>query len=186
MTYKWTLPVFCLICLAQWAVPVKMIAEQEWILREGVVYKFKTAPVDPSDPFRGSYITLQFSADNIETKDTWEYGEPVYVTFTTDRQGFASIASVERKEPMTGDYIQASVDYYDSNGQVFIDYPFDRFYLEESKASQAERVYWESNRNDSTHITYATVRIKNGKAALEDVRINDKSIVDVVRELNKN
>ena len=50
-----------LVCL-QLFVPAKMIYDHEAILNKGKVFKFKTAPVDPSDPIRGKYITLQFEA----------------------------------------------------------------------------------------------------------------------------
>ncbi len=65
-----------------------------------------------------------------------------------------------------------------------IEYPFDRFYLEESKAPEAERAYWEANR-DTTQVAYALVAVKNGHAALKDVMINNKSVIDVVNELNE-
>jgi uncharacterized membrane-anchored protein len=60
MIKKTILPLFALTCLAQWFVPAQMIYDQEQVLREGKTYHFKTAPIDPSDPFRGKYITLSF------------------------------------------------------------------------------------------------------------------------------
>ncbi|HMB62545.1 MAG TPA: hypothetical protein VKN36_05700, partial [Eudoraea sp.] len=60
------------------------------------------------------------------------------------------------------------------------DYPFDRFYMEESKANEAELTYRQSQR-DTSKITYALVRIKNGEAVLKDVMIDGISIRELVK-----
>jgi uncharacterized membrane-anchored protein len=180
---------FFVACFAQWYVPGAMIAEQEDLLRHGRLFRFKTEPVDPSDPFRGKYITLDFRDDIFEDPggSKWERGQTVFVLLEQGTDGFARIADLSPVAPQTEgvDFLETEVGYSLNNGEVRVDYPFDRFYLEESKASQAEQVYWEANRTDSTQTAYALVRIKNGKAALEDVMINDRSIADIVRELNK-
>ncbi len=84
------------------------------------------------------------------------------------------------------DYIKASVSYSvaDTMTMVFIQYPFDRFYMEESKAPQAEITYNESLR-DTNQVTYAVVLVKKGEAVVKDVMIDDRSIVDIVRDRNK-
>ena len=174
------------VCICQWYVPASMIAEQESILSEGKIFRFKTAPVDPSDPFRGKYITLSFEADNLKNKTGHELqrGQKVFVIVEEDDQGYARISDITETLPDQGmDYVQAEVGFSNEE-MVRIEYPFQRFYLEESKATDAEKVYWEGNRNDSTQTAYAVVRVRNGQTALEDVMINDRSILDIVRELN--
>jgi uncharacterized membrane-anchored protein len=167
-----------------------MIAAQENLHDEGKVFRFKTQPVDPSDPFRGKYITLTFEADTFEKKgEEWITGEKIFVVITEDQDGFAAIADVSKKKPDPSvNYVEAVVDYQTSSklrgGNVHVNYPFGRFYMEESKAKPAENVYMEANRNDSTQVAYAIVHVKNGNAALSDVIINDRSIVDIIRELN--
>ncbi|MBK6341440.1 MAG: GDYXXLXY domain-containing protein [Flavobacteriales bacterium] len=52
------------IALAQLAVPAWMIAGRERVLSQGEVFKFKTAPIDPRDPFRGEYVRLDFEAES--------------------------------------------------------------------------------------------------------------------------
>lgn len=185
---KIILPLFIVMCLVQWYVPAKMIVDQEAVLSEGKVYKFKTAPVDPADPFRGKYITLSFEENRFDVSDfnVWLNVHDVYVSLT-DSAGFARIRNVSLTEPEDADYVKARVSYVTSYEpyRLFIEYPFERFYLEESKASEAEKIYWESQRGDSTQVTYAVVSVKNGEAALTDVKINDRSIVDVVAEINQ-
>ena len=47
---------FIIVVCAQLFVPSQMIFQQEDVLKTGTAFKFKTQPVDPSDPFKGKYI----------------------------------------------------------------------------------------------------------------------------------
>lgn len=182
---------FGAMCIAQWYVPVSMILEQEDILSNGAVYRFKTAPVDPNDPFRGKYITLNFDAETYKNPNgrEWDGDQKVYVILEKDKDGFAAISEITDVQPgMDVDFFPARVRYANEE-EVELQFPFDRFYLEESKAKPAEETYAESNtpnEDGSVKIAHAVVRIKNGKAALEDVRIDDRSIVDIVGERQEN
>jgi uncharacterized membrane-anchored protein len=170
--------------LAQWLVPMKMIYSSEQVVLNGTVYKFKTQPVDPSDPFRGKYIVLNFEVNGIADTTSYESGELVNIIFENDSAGFAKPLAALRETPSEGPYLQTTVTY-SSGGEhpmVYFNLPFDRFYLEESKASEAEQLYWQS-RQDSTQITYGLVRIGSGAAVLTDVMINDKSITKMVEQL---
>jgi len=178
---------FGLTCIAQWYVPASMIMEQEDILSNGNVYLFKTAPVDPNDPFRGKYITLDFEAETMKrvAGAKWKSNQDVFVVLGKDKDGFASVTMITKIRPDVGaDFFTAEVRYSNERN-IELQFPFDRFYLEESKASAAETLYSESNRqneNAGGKTAYAVVRVKDGNAALEDVRIDDRSIVDIVRE----
>ena len=107
------LPLFVVMCIAQWFIPGQMIYDSETVIVEGVSYKFKTQPVDPSDPFRGKYITLNFDANSIILPDSadWQTGEDVFVTFTTDSAGFAKASGIYRSEPETQAYLKTTVSY---------------------------------------------------------------------------
>jgi uncharacterized membrane-anchored protein len=184
---KITIGLFLAMCLFQWLVPARMIYDSETVIREGIPYKFKTLPIDPSDPFRGKYVILNFEAEAVTLADSsdWVPGEEAYVVFTNDSAGFATAVSIDREEPPTGPYLKTIVSYTTSNEpfRVFFDLPFDRFYLEESKASQAEQIYWSSQR-DSTQVTYGLVSMGSGTAVLKDLMINDTSIVEIINRLN--
>ena len=181
------LPLFVVMCIAQWLIPGKMIYDSETVIIEGTSYKFKTQPIDPSDPFRGKYITLNFDATSIVLADSgrWENGEDVYITFMSDSTGFAKASGIFREPPDSEAFLKTSVNYINSYEQfeVFFNIPFDRFYLEESKASQAEQLYWQAQ-SDTTQVAYGLVTIGKGQAVLTDVMINDKSVVDIIDELN--
>lgn len=172
--------VFALVVLAQLYVPAKMIWNQEYIWETGKEYKFKTAPIDPNDPFRGKYIILRFDSDEVEadSSDHWAYGQEVYITLTTSK-GFAQplYASMDRPTENT-DFLKVKVAYPITASKLKIDYPFNRFYMEESKAPKAEKVYRDS-RIDSTQIAYGLVAIKDGEAVLKDVFIDGVSIKEL-------
>lgn len=181
---KLILAAFILVALAQLFVPVKMILDREDVLASGIDFKFRTAPIDPNDPFRGKYISLQYENNVIEIQNEkdWLNGEDIYVILANDSNGFAKIESVSKKKPFDEvSFVKAKVNYITDNGakQLTVYYPFDRFYMEESKALEAEQVYRESV-PDSTQVAYALVKIKDGEAVLKDVLINDVSIRDIV------
>ena len=161
-----------------------MIWDKEVVLEKGKEFKFKTAPVDPNDPFRGKYITLSFENTTVKVanENNWLYGESVYSELVTNEEGFAKIKSISKERPNTLDYVLTEIAYVSSNGsnEIRVLYPFDRFYMEESKAPEAETVYRKVQR-DTTKITYALVSVKEGESVLKDVFINDVSIAEIVK-----
>ena len=175
--------VFALVALVQIYVPAKMVYDSEVVLDQGTAYKFRTAPIDPTDPFRGKYITLRFDIDEfeIDTSEVWERGEAVYVELTTDSLGYAKIAAISRTKPYEDvDFVQAKVRYASNRySTLHIEYPFNRFYMEESKAYDAERAYWDAARDRETDC-YALVHVKNGEPLVKDVLINDVPIRELV------
>lgn len=182
--------IFMIMCAIQLFAPIKMIIDKEKVLNSGIPYKFRTAPIDPSDPFRGKYIILSFDENkfNVNGDAYWASGENIYVLITNDSLGFAKIAAVSKERPIQGiDYIKATVSYastYDSIQELTIAYPFDRFYMEESKAYDAERVYWESSirRDTTSRVAYALVSIKDGESAIKNVFIDDVPIKEIVEK----
>lgn len=172
--------------LAQLYVPTSMIFEKERVITQGTAYKFRTAPIDPNDPFRGKYITLSFNenAVKVENAAEWNTADQIFVGLSTDSNGYAIIQSVTREQPISGnDYIKANVDYIltDSQSTVFVRYPFDRFYMEESKAPLAEQVYTEAA-IDSNQVAYALVMVREGDAVVRDVVIDGVSIVELAKQ----
>lgn len=184
---KLLLPVFILVALAQLYVPAKMILDREDILDTGKAYKFKTEPIDPNDPFRGKYIALNYDENTIkiQNEEDWVSGETIYVLLSTDSNGYAKIKSVSKnKITNSQDFVKAKVTWV--NGNVLnIEYPFYRFYMEESKANDAEMEYRESQ-IDSNQVAYALVYIKEGESVLKDVLIDGVSISKIVLKNREN
>jgi len=177
---------FAVLALIQWALPGRIIYQKNQVLEKGRSFKFKTEPIDPSHPFKGKYIVLNFEQRSFT--DTANRGvtnnDIVYVLFTTNQQGYAMIRDISVKEPPTTDvYVQAEVYYVSSEGDsttIHLNYPFDEFYMDEYKAPKAESIYRESNR-DSTSTTYASVKILKGDAVIENVYVNDVPIRQLIK-----
>lgn len=172
--------------IVQLFVPAKMIWDREVILNEGFEHKFRTAPIDPNDPFRGKYIVLRYAQNSVELEmdSEIESGSKVYVSFVKDDEGYSKIKSVSDEKPLDNEnYLAAKANVYTTNDhkELTIEYPFDRYYMEESKAYDAELLYQKTQR-DSNLTTYALVKIKNGGAVLSDVMINEISIRELVKE----
>lgn len=178
---------FVVLCAAQWYVPLSMVAEQEDVLQHGRVYRFKTAPIDPSDPFRGKYVTLRFESELVSAVEgkTWQRNAEVFVVVKVDDNGFAVVDRITENTPEQGtDYFPAEVRTSGAD-HVRLRFPFERFYLEESKAPAVEELYRDSHRDTSgmDHV-YALVRIRSGVAVVEDVQINGRSVADIVHARN--
>jgi uncharacterized membrane-anchored protein len=187
---------FILLVIAQLFVPIQMIRSQEDTITTGKILKFRTVPIDPYDAFRGKYIYLNFANDRVGiTKETKNLAnnDDVFVTFR-DSAGYALVATVSRTEPtVSSEYIKAKVDYVDNRTAkfnialahdnrlfVYIDYPFDRFYMNEDKAPEAEKVY-NGFSNDLKKNVYAEVAIKNGIGVVRDVFVDGIPIKDYVK-----
>ena len=177
---------FILVVIAQLGVPAKMIWDREDVLKTGILFRFKTAPVDPNDPFMGKYIYLNFEDNSIviPKEEEWLPGELIYVSLHNDTSGFAKIKSISKTRPANdADFLKAYVEVVMKNNDVrtlTINYPFDRYYMEESKAYEAELTYVRAQQ-DTTKITYALVSVKNGDAVLQDVMIDGTSIREMVK-----
>lgn len=161
-----------LTLLIQLAWPLYMVFQSERVLREGQVYHFKTRPVDPADPFRGRYVALEFEADQVEVygEPSWQQGQKLYAYLDTDEQGFAVIRDLSEYPPGEEDalrYLEVELRYlYEGEpGTAHIQLPFNRFYMEESKAPIAEANYAQALR-DSV-VVYAVVRVRQGKGVLD-------------------
>ncbi len=164
--------VFIIVILAQLGIPLKMIYDSEDTLMTGTVYKFKTQPIDPTDPFRGKYITLNFEMNSFDTLDSsYVYGDKIRVYIENDSNGFA-VAKEISKEPLkiNADYVMAKV-VNNYNGKVVFELAFNRFYMKETKAYDAERAYLETNRDEIEDNVYALVYVKEGRSVLENVII---------------
>lgn len=178
--------VFVVVALIQLFIPAQVILNQESILKSGTFYKFKTQPVDPNDPFRGKYIILNYDINEFKTLDsTWQRKEEVYVYLDVDSLGYAKIDEISRMPLLENkkDYIKAEAGWYRKHSQKLrIDFPFNRYYMKETKAYDAEVAVRTRQRDTLPNNTYALVSVKEGEAVLEDVIIDEMSIKDYVEK----
>jgi uncharacterized membrane-anchored protein len=178
---------FLFVAIAQLFVPLQMIYNQEDILNTGKIVKFQCEPIDPNDPFRGKYITLNFKENRIKVKNLkeWNSNETIFAKIETSKKGFAKIKSISRTEPTDNSiYLKLKINYIaDYENKIYLDFPFNRFYMNENKAKNAEIAYAKSTL-DSTKTAYALVATKNGEAVIKDVLIDNISIKELAKAKN--
>ncbi len=176
---------FLVLVFVQFFVPIQMIWKQENVLVSGEAYKFKTRPIDPTDPFRGKYITLHYEMNSFIKNDTsYAYGDKIRVYIKKDSNGFAMPVAISKK-PLDGaqDFVMAKVTG-NYNKEISFDLPFNRFYMEETKAYDAEKAYRKINRDSLKENVYAEVYIKDGVSVLKNVIIDEIPIQEYVEQYN--
>lgn len=184
MTTPIKLALLAVVALAQLYVPYHMIRAQELVLAHGTRVKFWAGPIDPSDPFRGRYVRLSFERGYMpHPKQTQlPLGQhEAYVVVQADPEGYAELVDITLEAPKVPNYFDAKIQV-NREGMVHINYPFNRFYMEESAAPRAERVYWEQ-RQEGRRDTYVVVRVLDGAAVIEDLYVNDMPIYDYLRAI---
>jgi uncharacterized membrane-anchored protein len=214
------LTLFVLFAVVSVAAPLSIIWKYENTLRHGTLYKFRTKPVDPYDAFRGRYVTLAFADDFIERIQQGENGgelkqeqysynrTPLYVRIAADGEGFAKPVTASLT-PLAGDDVitvdrfwASSVTKHDKQKNEMVSagwtltYPFDRYYLPEDMAPEAEKLYTKGNRSAGgsaddgesarENSSYVSVRVRNGVGVLEELYIGGKPVREALRaELGK-
>ena len=187
---KFSLIVLGILIVVQLAVPFSMIKGRENILRNGELFRFKTRPIDPADPFQGRYVRLGYKDDYIPLSEDQEpdlmYKEPIYVSIETDADGFARFTDWSRVPPVKGPFLKTRYlgrkQEWNQKKQkhtykgMRLDIPFDRFYMDEAKAPRAEELAREATRTSNC---WANIRILAGKAVIEDVFAEGQSLRDL-------
>ncbi len=179
---RWIPALFLAICVVQLAVPAKMIVDREITLSRGEVFRFKTAPVDPYDFFRGRYVRLQLEASSVSGTDTnrFEFRDRAYAIIEEGPDGFARFSSLELERPGQGAYLRVRVRYHDGS-RIHLELPFDRYYMEESLAPEAERAYRQHSRRSAAD-AFIAVRVLDGRGVLEELYIGGKPVLEYLAD----
>ena len=189
MKSKLIFGLFVTLALVQLAVPIGQIHKYEDGLQTGQIYRFRTAPVDPYDAFRGRYVALSYANTAAPNKngETIPFGSVAYVSMTRDGNGFAVFQELSLNPPLTGDYLRVECRNTELDHRTHFLLPFDRFFMEENKAPQAELAYRRYG-NPSAQIkipVYVSVRVKNGRGVIENLYINNEPIRNFLKTMPK-
>ncbi len=186
MNARLVLALYLVLSVVQLATPIGQIWKHEDLLQTGRTYKFRTAPVDPYDAFRGKYVSLAYAntTASIKTGDRVRPRDIAYVILSQDENGFALFGEISDDPPISGDYLRVECQYMIGSDRAAFRLPFDRFFMEESKAPLAEQAYrrFGNRRNQVVAQAYALVRVKNGRGAIVDLFINDQPIQEFIKK----
>lgn len=168
---------------AQIATPVFMIAQREKVLHRGEAFRFRCAPVDPADAFRGRYVAIRLESNSAPADAGFARGQRAFVTVAAGTNGFARFAGVRHARPDGDAWIRTRVSWSRLPTHTTFDTTMTRFYMEESEAPRAETAWRETTRWNRTNHTAAVVaRVYRGMAVIQDLEIDGRPIRAVLRD----
>lgn len=160
---------FALVAVFQLAIPGSIIYREQRVVTTGQEFKFQMRQFDPGDPFRGNYLQLAFEQE--QTASTkYHFTGTVYVSLMVGEDGFAKIATVTDKKPKSSVFFRATGKY----GRMT--FPFNRFFINEYQAKQAEALIRDAQRDPAARDSYALVRVGRGDAVLVDLYVHGKPL----------
>jgi len=182
------LVVFAAAALAQWLLPLSGVWQHERVIARGTTVRIRCLAPDPYDPLRGRYLAVRPEVTQVSKPEGMpERGNvPVWAALVADADGLSRIESLSL-EPVSGPTVVRLVARWQGGNQegdtVIVEWPFDRFYLSERLASDADRLVAERFREGEKPV--AELRLLDGRAVLIDVLVDGVSIRDVVRRRNE-
>lgn len=179
---KMSILIFAAVALAQLSVPVLMAWNRAQTLKHGRVWKFKTAPVDPVDALRGRYISLRFDIEEFAATERVNHNKDVYVVLKEDANGFAAVDHLSDAPVHGNDVVRAQAGGW-SEGKQHIRFSFDRHWIAENIAREADAAYRDNSTRKNQN-AFATVRVLDGDAALEQLYIGDQPLREYLRSVN--
>jgi hypothetical protein len=175
------LVIFGIAALAQWAAPLSQIWTYEQTLSEGTLIKLKCSAPDPYDPLRGRYLAVRPEQAYVDVPADFESegSDHVFAILTTGADGLATATSLSLSPPASGDYIRVTM-YSSYDKKAYFEWPFERFYINEKLAPEADEWFAENIR--STMGVIAEVRVRDGRAVLVDLTLDGKSFREILKE----
>ncbi len=173
--------IFGITVLAQWAAPLSQIWTHEQVLTKGTLIKLKCSAPDPYDPLRGRFLAVRPEQTTASLPSGIEIkpGTLVYVTLSPGADGTSTITDLSIEPPVQGTYLRVRAQYVYEK-EVSITWPFDRFYINEKLAPEADQWFAENIRSDKGII--AVVRVHQGRAVLADLSLDGKPFREILKE----
>lgn len=183
------LAVFAVAAVAQWLLPLSGIWQHERVISRGTLVKIECGAPDPYDPFRGRYLAVWPTQSTVSEPEGFPRGGgpvPVWATLEAGDDGLARIKSVSL-EPVSGPTVipltARSWGTINGTDMIGLKWPFDRFYLNERLAPDADKLVAERSRDRKKIV--AEVRLLDGRAILTDILLDGVSIREVVKQRAK-
>lgn len=193
--------ILILAALAQIAVIGWMIGRHEYTLAHGTPVKFIAAPTDPEDPFRGRYVALRLETDyTTSTELALPYGSRPWASLELDADGYARITNLSAGKPAgkLALHVKSFWSGWDHEEKedgkeptrtciYHCTFDFDRYYMNEKAAPEAEIRYRELTRrtNDQSDETtrrknYLLVRILNNEGVAEELYLDNQPVEELL------
>lgn len=176
--------VFTVAALAQWLLPLSGVWQHERVIARGLPVRIRCAAPDPYDVLRGRYLAVRPAETQFPKPAGMAEASavPVWATLVVGEDGLAQIEKLSL-EPATGPtvirVVASSATWKADENAVFIEWPFDRLYLNERLAPDADKLVAERVREGNMPV--AEIRLLDGRAVLTDLLIDGISIRELVK-----
>jgi uncharacterized membrane-anchored protein len=142
---------------------------------------FKVLPRDPRDIFRGNYVDLRYSFNDLNINvlpndlnklEKYRYGDKLYVELVAQGQ-FYEPAGVWKNPPQDKKFMQVIVEStygYDTIQSVIVNAGIEAYFTDAENAKKMESL----NLNDSAEVSVSVMIAPDGKARIK--KINTKTI----------
>ena len=169
--------------------PVRTILRFSFPASKGVAVRFRVTAYDPYDPMRGRYVRLNLTeASRIrlpEKKRTlnFRYGQPVFAVLDISRPAIIDLVAERKDVPRGKFFLPVQYQWFNQDwdpkkkkqlktGIHMVKLPFERFYLNERKAPEAEKLLQKRN----TKAELIVIVYPDGVYQVQDLMINGKSV----------
>lgn len=173
--------------------PVEKILSFEYPEVPPREFRFRTGAVDPYDPFRGRYVTLNPLPNSVKAGNAAENGSRKYryAVLTEGKDGFAEVVRLAESPPEGEPFVRIDYSYMTHEWQGNkkseeayhrFSFPFNRFYLNEELAPEAEKLVADIIRKNADGCVLSVLVYADGSYAVKDLLIEGKPIRDVLRQ----
>lgn len=168
--------------------PVSKIISFEFPSSAPAVFRFPVMLYDPYDPFRGRYVQLRVESQQLVVPVERDFkDQTAYAVLEHDENGFAVVVDlVTAPQPgKTAIRVEIFRQYFQEDQQKYnyiISFPFDRFYMNEKLAPEAERIVAEALQRDGEGCVIVVKVYANGNSMIADLLIGDRPIHDILKE----
>jgi uncharacterized membrane-anchored protein len=147
-----------------------------YTLLQGEEIILQTVPVDPTDLFRGDYVTLRYEAEEVPRQlvekevvteiENGEYDLTVYVLMD-EEDGIHFPVKVTLNKPKEGIFLKGKLNYLGTNNDqeevAYIEYSLDKYFLENNTGLEWEKASAKGE-------ILARVKVNKGYAYLVDIK----------------
>ena len=154
------------------------IIQAEITRAKGDIFRFAVSGFDPHDVFRGRYLAIRMEnrLRNEENYLDHHIKGRAYGILAVDENGIAYVDELRSELPLGKPYLAVRAQRY---GRGYFEPPFERYYMNEKLAPEAERVLSEALRREDVQATLV-LKIHNGFAVVEDLEVGGTSIHELL------
>jgi uncharacterized membrane-anchored protein len=130
----------------------------------------RTAPVDPTDLFRGDYIILNYEINRIDLNtlapsEQFVVGDTVYVT-VAEQDGFAQAVAASKLRPDAPLFIRGTIEWL-NGGQAQLNYGINSYFVPQGTGRPLER---------ATNMTVRVYLDDRGEALVKELLIDGEPV----------